>query len=236
MVTKANKNTELYCCDLCNKTYKTERGLLNHKCRSRLRLQEYQTNYGRIAFICYDLFYKKLHFNSYKKNGVSLTNFINSEYYNGFIKIGKYIVDNKIPNYKNYVNFLINYNVKLEKWTSDEVYNAYVKTCNKTENPETAVEKSLKTMLQWANNTRKPWQNYFNEEDKTRILHCVKTGRISPWVLYNSETGKMFLSKLDSHDFNLVYDLMDPKYWNIKFKRQSDHTKAVCETLKQAGL
>ena len=63
----------------------------------------------------------------------------------------------------------------------------------------------------------------------------VTTGRISPWSLYQSQSGTKFLSKLDTVQQKMVLEYIDPEQWAIKFKRNDEDVAEVKELLKQAG-
>ena len=136
-----------------------------------------------------------------------------------------------MPFYHEYVDFLITYSIPITKWTSDEVYNTYIKTQNKKEHSERAVEKTLNSMSTWSSKSGKSWKDYFLCEDKYKILQSIKIGKISPWVIYNSRSGKAFMQTLDTTDLNQIFDFIDPNYWSLKFSRHQKEQIAIEETL-----
>lgn len=224
-------------CDLCGNTYKTEGGLINHKCKIKLRLEEYKEATGRIAFIAYQRFYRRI---TSKTNNQSsektLLDFVNSSYYKGFYNFGKFIVEANIPHYQEYLDFLISYNVPLNKWNFDSVYETYIKTVIKKEIPDRAVEKSLNEMSKWAKRTGYHWNEYFDKEDKYRIIQSIKIGRISPWVIYNCRKGQEFMTLLDGADLNHIFDYIDPSFWTMKFNRNGKEKLAIESVLSESGL
>lgn len=64
----------------------------------------------------------------------------------------------------------------------------------------------------------------------------ITMGRISPWVLYHSASGKDFLSKLDTTQTNMIIDYIDPQKWNIKFKREAEDITEVKQLLNSIPL
>lgn len=218
-------------CELCDAKYKTETGLINHKCKAKLRLEEYKRAEGRIGFIAYQQFYQRVLVRTNNQKEKSLIDYINSSYYKGFYKFGKYVVDLNMPYYHEYVDFLITYNIPLEKWTNDAIYDTYVQTQNKKENSERAVEKTFNTMNSWSKRTGENWKDYFIKEDKLKIINGIRTGKISPWVLYNSKTGQLFMQSLDVTDLNVIFNFIDPQYWSLKFGRHHKEKNAVEQVL-----
>lgn len=224
-----------FSCSYCNKKYVTERGLLNHKCENRLKMEETKKVAGRIGYLCYKYFHNRYagRTNTSEK---TVFDFINSPYYKQFMEFGKFIDDNRIKRYEHYLHYLIQYNVGLENWTNDRIYSIYIRSFMRSETLEAAVEKSFSTMSIWANNNNEKWSDYFRKESKLKIIHHLKMGRISPWVIYNSESGKDFISRLDKADMDEIYEFIDPKFWNSKFERNKDLTQAARTTLQSVGL
>ena len=235
-VPKKKKKPATHVCELCNAKYKTETGLIKHKCQSKLRLEEYKRAEGRIGFIAYQQFYQRVLVKTNNQKQKTLIDYINSSYYKGFYKFGKYVVGLNIPYYHEYVDFLISYNIPLEKWTHDAIYDTYVLTQTKKEDSERAVEKTLYTMNNWSKRTGEPWNEYFLKEDKYKIINGIRTGKVSPWVIYNSKSGKKFMQTLDVTDLNSIFKLIDPKYWGLKFSRHERDKNAVEDVLLACNL
>jgi len=71
--------------------------------------------------------------------------------------------------------------------------------------------------------------------NRNKICYAITTGKISPWLLFLSESGVKFVESLDETQVKLVIDYIDPEKWAIKFKRNTDATKQVKELLAEAG-
>lgn len=235
-VPKAPPKKKEHICELCNSKYKTEKGLLNHKCRIRLRMEEYKEAAGRIGFIAYQHFYKRVLVRSNNQKEKSLLDYVNSSYYNGFYEFGKYVVNLNMPYYHEYIDFLITYNIPLNKWSNDQVYDTYIKTQNKKETSERAVEKTLKTMNNWSVRTGLQWVDYFRKEDKVKIMNAIRVGKISPWVIYNSTSGQQFMQTLDSVDLNIIFGFIDPNFWSLKFGRHKKEQEAVLDIMEMYNV
>jgi len=67
------------------------------------------------------------------------------------------------------------------------------------------------------------------------ICHAITTGKISAWIIYNCHSGREFLGKISSDQLGMIYDYINPEYWQNKFVKDSDNTRYCQDILKQAG-
>lgn len=225
-----------YKCSLCNKKYKTEGGLLFHKCKNKQRLNSKEELHSRIAFMAYLKFYETFQSARTRKKEITFEDFAKSTYYNGFIKFGHYVADMKMMEPENYISFLINNDVPLKKWTDDKVYIYFVARRLKNEKPDYAVERSLRTMQKWAEEHGTTWDKYFEEAGHMRIVSNLRTGKISPWIIYNTKSGKRFLAGLSDNEVDCVFSIIDPDFWKHEFRKRRTETDAIMSVLKEAGI
>jgi hypothetical protein len=68
-----------------------------------------------------------------------------------------------------------------------------------------------------------------------KLCYAITTGKISPWMLYQSDSGTRFLDTLNEGHVKMIIDYINPEQWAIKFKRDTDVTKQIKDTLKEAG-
>ncbi|ASV44162.1 hypothetical protein PBI_SCTP2_147 [Salicola phage SCTP-2] len=233
---KSSKKKNDYQCELCKKTYKTERGLLFHMCESKKRMNEKEHLYARIAFMAYIRFHQFIQPEGFKKRPKKYSDFVNSPYYKGFIDFGHYVADMNMNEPEKYIDFLIKNSVPLKDWSNDRIYELFITDILKKEKPDRAIERSIKTMKKWASENETTWIKYFDEASNFRILSNVKTGKISPWIIFNTKTGKQFLKSLRDNEIDYVYNIINPDYWNKKFEKNETDAKAVSNVLKNAGL
>ena len=50
-----------------------------------------------------------------------------------------------------------------------------------------------------------------------RICTHIVNGRVSPWVIFNCETGVAFLGKLNQEQLTIIYPYIDPDFWRQHF-------------------
>jgi hypothetical protein len=71
--------------------------------------------------------------------------------------------------------------------------------------------------------------------NRNKLAYAVTTGKISPWMLYQSESGVKFLEELDESQQKMIIDYINPEQWAIKFRRNNEMVTQVKELLNAAG-
>jgi hypothetical protein len=61
----------------------------------------------------------------------------------------------------------------------------------------------------------------------------ITSGRISPWLLYQSESGTKFLDDIQEDLIKFIYDYINPVQWAIKFNKEKDKVDEVKSLLKE---
>jgi hypothetical protein len=67
------------------------------------------------------------------------------------------------------------------------------------------------------------------------MAYAVSTGRISPWVIYNSESGQKFLSELNPEQISMVWPYIDSDSWTKKFRDYPADQEYARDILQKAG-
>ena len=221
---------ELKCSD-CDKHFKTEKGLINHICEQKNRRLWKDEKFSIVAFQAFNLFYR---LKMFAKRDRTFEEFIKSKQYNGFIRFGKYIVEINAIKPRDFIVFLIKANVKLEEWRTERNYEIYLRELGKKEDPYSAIERNYLLMEQWGMETDEHWQDFFTKVNPQLATKWIKTGRISPWLLYT--VGGKLLERLSEEQFNMIEELINPEYWNKKFALNKDAVKGIKEFANSIGL
>jgi hypothetical protein len=66
--------------------------------------------------------------------------------------------------------------IKLDHWCRDELYDTYVSELIKIEPADGAIQRSIKTMMDWANVNNAQWEHYFAYVNLNRATHDIKEG------------------------------------------------------------
>ena len=80
------------------------------------------------------------------------------------------------------------------------------------------------------------WTTFFKEVSLPRAIHMIRSGKISPWVLYNSEGGIGLLEKLSAEQMTMIEDYISPGPWAKRFQDSPEDVKFVMDVTKAAGL
>jgi len=225
-----------YKCRYCEKSFSKESTLVVHLCEPKRRWQQEKEVGVQLGLKAYLRFYEITQGSAKLK---SYEDFIKSSYYNAFIKFGRYSQDIRCINYTNYLEWLLRNNKKIDNWCSDRLYEEWLPGYLQKEAVQDALERALKEMQDYAEvNTdlKNGFTDYFRFGQPNRILFHITSGRISPWVVYNSESGVAFLDGLSEEQIQIVLPWIDPEHWQRKFTDYMADTEWVKDILKKAGL
>mgnify|MGYP000005035485 CR=1 FL=1 len=220
-------------CKFCGKSFAREKTLTVHLCEPKRRWINKDEKYARLALLAYNRFYKLTQAASKEK---TYDDFMKSQYYLGFTKFGKHIININAISPETFIDFVINNSVPLDKWCSDSVYETYIRELNKKETAERAVERGILLMEQWGREHDRPYNVFFREISRPRLIHWIKSGRISPWIIFNCDSGTGAMSELTNHELNMVNEYLEPTFWTRKFSTRKDDVQFVQMILEKAGL
>ncbi len=230
----SQSNSKPYVCKYCNTGYTREKTLAVHMCEKKRRILQKDEKRVRYGFYAFQRFYEK---SMMSKNTKTYEEFCSSQYYNAFVKFGSFL-NNVQPLYpEKYIDYVVTSGVKLDHWCKEEMYEKYAIELIQKEGVETALERSVTTMMEWAEEQPDaPWNHYFYHVSLNRAVWHIKDGKISPWLLLNCKSGKEMLSKFNDEQLNMIFHIVDPSHWAIRFKRQTKDVELVKEIVKESKL
>jgi hypothetical protein len=223
-----------FVCEYCNTGYSKEKTLIVHICEQKRRHLQQKEKRVQLGFYAFNQFYK---LSAGAKKEKSYTDFCKSQYYNAFVKFGSFISNVKPLYPEKYIDYVVTSRVKLDHWCKEEMYEKYAIELIRKEGVETALERSIMTMMEWANeNEPAPWNHYFQHIGLNTAVWNIKDGKISPWLILNCKTGKDMLSKFNDEQLNMIYHVMDPAHWAMRFKRNPKDVELVKDVVKESNL
>lgn len=223
-----------YQCGYCGAGFMKEKTLFAHMCEPKRRALQKDEKRVRYGFYAFQRFYK---LSAGSKKDKTYEEFCKSPYYNAFVKFGSF-VSNVRPLYpEQYIDYVVTSGVKLDYWCRDEMYEKYALEFILKEDVTTALERSIKTMLEWAGeNEPAPWNHYFYHISLNRAVWHIKDGKVSPWLILNCSSGKDMLSKFNDEQLEMVYHVINPEHWALRFKRQPKDVQLVKDVAKESNL
>jgi hypothetical protein len=226
-------NTENFICQHCNAKFTKEKTLMIHMCEQKRRHLAKDERHVVMGLYAFNKFYQ---LSQKIKEPKSYEEFCHSSYYNAFVKFGSFI-SNINPLYpEKFVEYVIKSGVKLDHWCREELYEKYILHLIQNESVETALERSIKSMTDWAVKNNSQWNHYFNYVSSNRAMFDIKDGKVSPWIILNCTSGKNMLSQLDDVQLSAISNIIDPQFWVKKFQAEKEDLNLVKQIVKESAL
>jgi hypothetical protein len=225
-----------YKCKYCNKEFRKESTLAAHLCEEKRRWQEEKETGVQFGLQAYLRFYELTQGSAKMK---SYGDFVASPYYRAFVKFGRHMVGIRAVNPKMFIDYVIKENKKLDHWCHEKVYLEYLKQYMRKEAVQDALERALKEMQDYADEHgefKNGFSDYFRFGNPNRVCHHIANGRVSPWIVFNCDTGVDFLDALNDDQIGLILPWIDPEYWQRKFQDYVADTEWMKQILKEANL
>jgi len=220
-------------CEYCGKLFAKEKTLLIHVCEQKRRYISRNEKHVQAGLMTFQKFYD---FAQKGKTHKTFDDFVSSPYYTAFIKFGSFMV-NTAPIYpERFVDFVIKSGVKLDHWCRDELYEFYVKELIKIEPADGAIQRTIHTMMDWADKNSAKWEHYFEYVNLNRATHDIKEGIISPWLLLNTKSGMKMLKRMSDEQLEIISDSIDPLFWEKRFKTTPDDLALVKSIVREAKI
>jgi len=196
-------------CEYCGSSYVREKTLFAHMCEKKRRALQKDEKRVRYGFYAFGRFYKLSAGNKKEK---TYEDFCSSPYYNAFVKFGSFLC-------------------------RDTMYEKYVLEFILKEDVTTALERSVKNMMDWAEeNEPAAWNHYFNYISLNRAVWDIKDGKISPWLILNCTSGKTMLSKFNDEQLQMVYHVINPEHWAMRFRKLPNDLQLVKDVARESSL
>lgn len=220
-------------CEFCGKSFAKEKTLYVHVCEQKRRHMGKSEKHVQAGLLTFQRFYD---ITQKSKNKKTFDEFASSPYYTAFVKFGSFMV-NTAPIYpERFIDFVIKSGVKLDHWCRDELYDAYLQELIKIEPADGALQRSIKTMMDWADNNSATWEHYFAYVNLNRATHDIKEGLISPWVLLNSKSGKDMLTRMNDEQLEIISSMIDPIFWKKRFRDNQADLELAKDVIREAKI
>ena len=228
--------TDKFPCEFCKRSFVKEIALINHSCEKKRRWFQRDDPHARVAFMAWSRFYELNTFGKKKEFRTSYRNFIDSQYYIAFTKFGRHIRDLNAISPAKFIDYVIKNNLPLDKWTHDFVYEQYVRELTKQETAEDALERNIMLMNEWSIQTSEPWNDFFRKVNSNQAVSWLKSGRISPWILYNVDSAIDFFERCNPEQLDLIKTYAPLALWKIKFIKNAESCEFIRNTLRANGM
>ena len=221
-----------YQCKFCCRSFQKETTLSAHLCEPKRRWQQRSEPAVMLAFQGYRRFYEYTQGSAKTK---TMEDFDQSSYYRAFVRWGRYCQSVRAINAMRFLDWLLKHNRKIDRWCSDAVYTEYLVDYLRCEAVSDALARAVEYGLTWSEQTGNPPHDCVRYGNRNALCHAVTTGQISPWVVYNSESGQRFLADLDETQIKMIWSYIDTDFWQKRFSDYSVDQQYAQEFLTKAG-
>lgn len=222
-----------YKCEYCGKKFAKESTLVVHVCEQKRRHLGKSEKHVQMGLMTFQKFYDVAQKGKTQK---TFDEFASSPYYTAFVKFGSFMV-NTAPIYpERFVEYVVKSGVKLDHWCRDELYDQYIMEMIKKEPADGAIQRTITTMMSWADKNSAQWEHYFAYVNLNRATHDIKEGLVSPWMILNTKAGKEMLQRMNDEQLEIVGPVVDPLFWQKKFKTLPADLLLVKEVIKEAKI
>jgi len=219
-------------CRYCKKSFAKETTLIVHVCEQKKRYQSQGETGIQIGLRAYQKFYDISQGSGRPK---TFDDFACSPYYRAFARFGQYCVSIRAVNVLRFTEWLLKNNKKIDYWCRDSVYGEYLLDYLRIESPMDAIQRAIETSMKWSEETGNPSHDYVRFGNDNALCYSVTTGRLSAWVLYNSNSGQEFFGRLSSEQIAMIWPYVDADFWQQKFRDYPTDVAYIKDILKQAG-
>ena len=219
-------------CVYCKKKFMQEKTIVAHMCERKRRALQKNEKRVQAGYMAFNRFWQLA------QGGKSKTyeEFCDTAYYNAFVKFGSF-VNNVNPLYPDkFIDYVIKSGTKLDHWCRDSLYEQYLYETLKTEPVESAVQRTLQTMMEWADEQNAEFAHYFLYVSLNRAVSDIRNGKISCWVILNSTDGKKMVQNMNDEQLNMIAPAFDVPYWLKKFREVPADTALVNEICSEVGI
>lgn len=220
-------------CEYCGKLFAKEKTLFVHICEQKRRHLSKSERHVQLGLLTFQKFYEITQRTAKQK---TFDEFASSPYYTAFVKFGSFM-SNTNPIYpERFIDYVVRSGVKLDHWCRDELYDQYISELIKIEPADGAIQRSIQTMIEWAEKNKAEWEHYFAYVNLNRATHDIKEGLVSPWLILNSKSGKDMLKKMNDEQLAIVGPVIDPQFWSRRFKSLPADVELVKDVIKEAKI
>jgi hypothetical protein len=222
-----------YSCIHCNKSFTQEKTLISHLCERKRRALQENEKRVQAGFMAFNRFWQ---LTQGAKKSKTYKEFCETSYYNAFVRFGSFI-NNVNPLYpEKFVDHVIKSGVKLDHWCRDELYDSYLYDMIKVEPVESAVQRTLQTMMEWGDLHKAEFNHYFNYVSLSKAVHDIRNGKISCWVILNTRAGKTMIGNMSDEQLEMIAPAFDIAYWVKRFRELPADVALVKEICDEVGI
>lgn len=220
-------------CPFCGKCYSSEKSLINHTCKYRLRWNWRDNRDYSMAFMIYCHYYTT----QFRGNKPSYEDFMYGRYFDAFVKFAVYMLNNDITEPQKFIDFVMKHGIRLDDWCKDGTYELYIRHHVENEPALRAAERNVLLMQQYGDRDNYHWTEFFDRVAPAEAVRLVKMGRLSPWIIYGLASAQMkLLARFSPEQLELIEQYAPVATWKKKFFAKRDDLNDIRQIFESVGL
>ena len=205
-----------YQCKFCHHRFVSETRFLKHRCKQMIRDEEFRSPEGQAAWGYYQKWMRE-----YQRFVSNYKSFLQSKYFNSFLKFAKFVKKVRIPDIDVFVRLMKEKDIHPTIWTNDKVYSLYLEYADRKLSPMKHAEITINTLFDYAEDKEVEVVDVFDNITPNEVIHFLRQRRLSPWILLHSDKFRtLYINKTTSEEKVILESIIRPQYWKHKFETQ----------------
>lgn len=223
----------LYTCSYCQQPFKTEGGFRRHECVAMRKQRQFESLTGKTAWNFYKQ-WMKVKYRSVNSHGKT---FLKSKYFTVFYNFVKFTRRTNLPDVGMYINLMVRTNIDPKYWDSDVAYGKYLEHLTRKAPPKELTKIGIKTLIKISEMMDVPISDVFDVLFPNDIIQLLRQGKVSPWILLNSQKFiKFYNDKTSKEERMILESLINPKYWDTRFNKHPQDVEKAKYYVAEMGL
>ena len=218
-------------CDYCSRSFVTELGFMQHKCREKERLDELRSPTGQAAYSYYSLW-----MTANKRSTPPTETFLTSRQYSNFIRFAQWAEKLSIANVPQFIKLMVEAEVQPPLWCRSNTYELFLQWYEGVYPPEAQFIDSLDELKHLAIDAACPLPDIFSHLGPIEIAKLVRKRKLSPWLLVTSKAFLTWAQRQPQYDRDMLNEAIDFKAFSLKLSANIELTKLLKEACQNEGL
>lgn len=221
-----------YECQYCGKKIIKKETFDKHTCDRMRKFVLCKTKKGMNAFNDYKFWLKiKL------KDVHKVDTFVDSKFFNTFIKFQNFASSKGIPDKKLFIKFAVEKDLSPMMWQNDDVYEMFILHYDATRTVMEKVNDTLATMLRLSELLECKIGDVLEHLMPSELSRLIFERRLSPWVLLLSKKFMHYLHMLkDPSQYAMITSVIDADKWHNEFKRKPQKVEKIKTIISELDL
>lgn len=181
------------------------------------------------------LFYAKWMFST-KRRVPSHETYMNSKYYESFVRFAKFVKSVRISVPEIYIQIMTSKDLQPSMWTMDDAYGFYLEHLEFHIDPKTSIRITSSVLDKLADEYECDISNIFSVVIPNEIIQLIRERKLSPWVLLKSTKFKQFLQTCTEEQISIIESLINTSFWKHRFKNDPKSVEFVIQCNQILGI